>query len=40
MAPTYTHDFDHAAYKGKVEIPTGLWINGEYVNSQGGKTIE
>jgi len=38
--PTFTHEFDHAGYKGKVEIPLGLFINGEYVSSKDGKTIE
>jgi hypothetical protein len=42
MAPTFTHEFDHAGYKGKVEIPVGLFIDGEYTESAagGGKTIE
>lgn len=29
MAPSFTHSFDHAGYKGKVEIPTGIFINGD-----------
>lgn len=40
MAPTYTHKFDHAAFKGEVEIPLGLFINGEHVEGKDGKTIE
>ncbi len=40
MAPTLTHEFNHAAYKGKVEIPLGLYINGEWTESKDGKTIE
>jgi len=40
MAPTYTHKFDHAAFKGEVEIPLGLFINGEHVESKDGKTID
>jgi aldehyde dehydrogenase (NAD+) len=42
MAPTFTHEFDHAGYKGKVEIPTGLFINGEWTESvdKNAKTIE
>lgn len=42
MAPTYTHEFDHKGYKGKVEIPLGLFIDGEWAESTegGGKSIE
>jgi len=42
MAPTFTHEFNHAGYKGKVEVPVGLFINGEWVESVAGgaKTIE
>jgi hypothetical protein len=38
--PTFTHEFSHSAFKGKVEIPLGLFINGEWVDSKDGKTIE
>jgi len=39
---TYTHQFDHSGFKGKVEIPTGLFINNEWVDSteKNGKTID
>lgn len=42
MAPSFTHEFDHAGYKGKVEIPTGLYIDGEWTESvdKNAKTIE
>jgi aldehyde dehydrogenase (NAD+) len=42
MAPTYTHEFNHAGYKGKVEIPLGLYIDGDWHESadKNGKTIE
>ncbi|KAK1922379.1 aldehyde dehydrogenase [Papiliotrema laurentii] len=42
MAPTYTHDFNHAGFKGKVEIPLGVFIDGEWRDSadKGGKTID
>jgi len=42
MAPTFTHEFNHAGYKGKVEVPVGLYIDGEWTESagSGAKTIE
>lgn len=42
MAPTFTHEFSHAAFKGKVEVPTGLYINGKWTTSvdKNAKTIE
>lgn len=42
MAPSYTHNFNHAGFKGKVEIPTGLFINDEWSTSKdsNAKTIE
>jgi aldehyde dehydrogenase (NAD+) len=42
MAPAYTHDFNHAGYKGKVEIPTGLFFSNEWHISKdsNAKTIE
>ncbi|ODN75114.1 hypothetical protein, variant 1 [Cryptococcus amylolentus CBS 6039] len=33
MAPTFTHEFNHPGYKGKVEIPTGVFINNEWNTS-------
>lgn len=42
MAPTFTHEFNHAGYKGKVEVPTGMYINGDWHTSKdsNSKTIE
>ncbi|OWZ41369.1 hypothetical protein LQV05_004808 [Cryptococcus neoformans] len=42
MAPTFTHEFNHAGYKGKVEVPTGIYINGEWSTSadKNAKTID
>ncbi|KAL7421383.1 hypothetical protein Q5752_004268 [Cryptotrichosporon argae] len=42
MAPTYTHDFDHAHLKAKVEIPLGLFIDGTWTTSvdKNAKTID
>ncbi|WWD20973.1 hypothetical protein CI109_105453 [Kwoniella shandongensis] len=42
MAPTFTHEFNHAAFKGKVEVPVGLYINGEWSTStdSNAKTID
>ena len=41
-APTFTHEFKHSGFKGKVEVPIGLFINGEWSTSvdKGAKTIE
>lgn len=40
-APTFTHTFDHAGYKGTVEVPLGLYIDGKYSVSvdKNAKTI-
>ncbi|TXT13582.1 hypothetical protein VHUM_00949 [Vanrija humicola] len=40
-APTFTHTFDHAGYKGTVEVPLGLYIDGQYSTSvdKAAKTI-
>lgn len=40
-APVYKHTFDHAGFKGDVEVPLGLFINGQYVSSvdKNAKTI-
>lgn len=37
----FKHTFDHAGFKGDVEVPIGLFINGQWVNSTDGnaKTI-
>ncbi|WVQ64144.1 uncharacterized protein L199_002305 [Kwoniella botswanensis] len=40
--PTFTHEFNHSAFKGKVEVPTGLYINGKWSKSldKNAKTID
>ncbi|ORY29130.1 aldehyde dehydrogenase domain-containing protein [Naematelia encephala] len=42
MAPTFTHEFNHSAFKGKVEVPVGLFIDGEWSTSadKSAKTID
>lgn len=40
MPSSFTHQFDTALYKGSVTVNTGLFINGEYVDSIDGETIE
>lgn len=42
MAPTFKHTFDHAGFKGDVEVPIGAFINGEWSAStdKNAKTIE
>lgn len=42
MAPTFKHSFNHAKFQGDVEVPLGLFINNEWVDSKdsNGKTIE
>jgi len=39
--PVFKHTFNHAGFKGDVEVPLGLFINNEYVKSVDGnaKTI-
>jgi aldehyde dehydrogenase (NAD+) len=41
-APIYTHKFDHAGFKGDVEVPLGLFIDNEWSTSKdsAAKTIE
>jgi aldehyde dehydrogenase (NAD+) len=34
MAPTFTYQFDHAAFKGEIEVPIGLFINNEWSESK------
>ena len=40
--PIFTHEFNHAVFKGKVEVPIGVYINGEWSKSKdsSAKTIE
>ena len=42
MPATFSHTFDHAGFKGTVEVPTGLFIGGKHVDSvdKNAKTIE
>ena len=40
MPLTFTHEFNTAIYKGTSSFSTGLFINGEYVDSVDGRTIE
>ncbi len=40
MPATFTRQFDTPAYKGKVTVNTGLFINGQYVDSVDKETIE
>lgn len=40
MAQTYSHTFDTPVYKGKINVPLGLYIGGKWVDGAEGKTIE
>jgi aldehyde dehydrogenase (NAD+) len=40
MARTYSHTFDVPLFKGTVDIPTELYINGQFVDGAEGKTME
>jgi aldehyde dehydrogenase (NAD+) len=40
MPGVFTHKFDTPAFKGEVEINTGLFINGHWVDGSAGTTIE
>ncbi|WVO18225.1 hypothetical protein L204_105933 [Cryptococcus depauperatus] len=42
MAPNFVHEFNHPGYKGKVEVPTGIYINGKWSESvdKNAKTID
>jgi aldehyde dehydrogenase (NAD+) len=40
MTKTYSHTFDSHVFKGTVEIPTGIFINGQWKDGSEGKTIE
>ncbi|TRM69553.1 aldehyde dehydrogenase domain-containing protein [Schizophyllum amplum] len=37
---TYVHQFDTLAYKGKVNFPTGVFIDGEFIDGAHKTTIE
>jgi hypothetical protein len=40
MTKTFVHNFDTPVFKGKVEVPLGLFIDGKFVDGSEGKTIE
>ncbi|KAG6827489.1 hypothetical protein H0H92_011565 [Tricholoma furcatifolium] len=40
MVATFTHEFDTPAFKGKTSFPTGLFINGQFVDGSGGAEID
>ena len=40
MPGTFTHQFATDLYKGSVTVNTGLFINGKFVDSVDGETIE
>ena len=40
MSNAFTHTFATDAFKGKVSVNTGLFINGKFVDASDGETIE
>ncbi|KZT68472.1 aldehyde dehydrogenase [Daedalea quercina L-15889] len=40
MPSIWTHTFDTPVFKGSVEVPTGLFINGEFVDGSMQETID
>ena len=40
MPTVYTHNFDTPLFKGTGKVNTGLFINGEFVDSLSKETIE
>ncbi|THU99012.1 aldehyde dehydrogenase [Dendrothele bispora CBS 962.96] len=40
MSTHFTHEFDTPAYKGKVSFPTGLFIDGKFVDGSDKTTID
>ncbi|KAG6843866.1 hypothetical protein H0H87_012258, partial [Tephrocybe sp. NHM501043] len=40
MVATFTHEWNTPAYKGKTSFPTGLFINGQFVDGSNGTDIE
>ncbi|KAG6848133.1 hypothetical protein H0H93_003089 [Arthromyces matolae] len=40
MVHTFTHEWDTPAFKGKTSFPTGLFINGQFVDGSEGKEID
>ena len=37
---TFSYEFSHEAYKGKVNFPTGVFIDGQFSAGSNGTTIE
>jgi aldehyde dehydrogenase (NAD+) len=37
---TFSYEFDYEAFKGKVNFPTGIFINGQFSAGSNGTTIE
>jgi len=41
MSPTtFSYEFNHETFKGKVHFPTGVFIDGEFSAGAHGTTIE
>lgn len=40
MPEVFTHKFDTPVFKGTVEIPTGIFIDGKFVDGSEGGFIE
>ncbi|KAL0069346.1 hypothetical protein AAF712_003711 [Marasmius tenuissimus] len=40
MSPTFSHEFNTPSFKGKVNFPTGLYINGKFVDGADKSTID
>ena len=40
MPSVFTYQFDNAFFKGTTTVNTGLFINGKFVDSVDGATIE
>ena len=40
MPETFKHNFDAPVFKGLVEVPLGLYIDGKFVDGSGGTYIE
>jgi aldehyde dehydrogenase (NAD+) len=37
---TFSYEFNHATFKGKVDFPTGVFIEGDFSAGCNGTTIE
>ena len=40
MPAVFTHEFDTPIYKGKTQLNTGLFINGQFVEGSNNTYIE